>query len=300
MKGLVFNIQRFSINDGPGIRTTVFLKGCNLRCQWCHNPESMSPKPELQYFEQLCTNCLECVHNCPVSAITKKPQGKIVIDRELCTLCGKCESVCMSDAMVMAGSYMEATEVIDEVMKDRDYYRSSGGGITISGGEALLQKNFVIEIFKKTKAEGIHNTLDTAANVDWKIVESLVPYLDLVLLDIKHMDTDLHFERTRVHNTRILENARYLSDAGVPIIVRIPVIPSYNDSVEHMEAAATFLGELNTVELVELLPYHTMGVDKNISLGEKMLINIFESPDRDVLKSLVSIFEKHHIPVIVG
>lgn len=300
MKGLVFNIQRFSINDGPGIRTTVFLKGCNLRCQWCHNPESINVHQELQHFDQLCIGCGACIEACPHSVISTGDDSKLEFDRKHCVKCGACVDACMSDAIELAGEYMDVEEVVETIAKDREYYENSGGGLTISGGEPLLQKDFVKEIFRRTKDMGIHNTLDTAAHVDWSVLEEVLPYVDLILLDMKVMDHDKHFESTGRFNHEILENAKRLADEDVDIIVRIPVIPSVNDTDENMDRTAAFLSDFERLVGVELLPYHTLGVDKNLSLGEKMHIKTFIEPEIEEMEAFEESFRRYDIKTQVG
>ncbi|MCX7709215.1 MAG: glycyl-radical enzyme activating protein [Clostridia bacterium] len=299
MKGFVFNIQRFSINDGPGIRTTVFVKGCNLRCRWCHNPESISPKQEIQYFPEKCVMCGKCMEVCPTGAHFINHFGEKVFDRSKCNCCGLCVQNCLYDALIQVGSYMEADEVIETVKKDIEYYRNSGGGVTFSGGEPMLQKEFVKEVFDRTKALGIHNALDTAANVPWGDLEYVLPSVDLVLLDLKAMDSAVHQQATGVPNERILENAVKLSQKEVDIIVRIPVVPGINDTEGNMNKTAEFIKDFKRLARVELLPYHDMGVDKYSSLGKSANEAVFETPSREKMEKLAACFSKHNIAVCV-
>lgn len=297
MKGRVFNIQRFSIHDGPGIRTSVFLKGCNLGCLWCHNPESNSPRQEIQFFEQKCTLCLKCIEVCPESVFFIDEWGKKVFDRSKCTLCGECVENCMYDALVFVAKYMRPEEVVQIVMKDADYYKNSGGGLTISGGEPLLQKEFVKAVFERTRALGVHNALDTAANVRWEDIAYVLPDVDLVLLDLKVMDPKVHKQGTQVSNARILDNARKLSEQDVDIMVRIPVVPGINDSDGNMHQTAAFLKGFSRLKAVQLLPYHDMGVDKLTSLGKDSQVALFDSPTDERIDELRDIFVAHQIPV---
>ena len=300
MKGFVFNIQRFSINDGPGIRTTLFVKGCNLRCKWCHNPESMSKVQEIQYFAQKCIMCGRCIKVCPSKAHYINDSGEKIYDRNKCNKCGLCIKNCLDDALIFVGKYMEAEEVVNIVKKDIDYYKNSGGGLTISGGEPLIQKEFIKEVFNKTRYLGIHNALDTALNVDWEDAEYVVSSVDMVLLDIKVMDDNIHIKSTGVSNSIILENAIKLSKMDIDIIVRIPVIPGVNDTVDNMEATAQFIKGFKRLLHVDLLPYHDLGVDKYISLGEENKRTLFEIPAKEKMESLAECFNKHSIKVNVG
>ncbi|MDO8685569.1 MAG: glycyl-radical enzyme activating protein, partial [Clostridiales bacterium] len=255
MKGQIFNIQRFSIHDGPGIRTTVFFKGCSLRCLWCHNPESIAYKPQLQFFPQKCIGCGKCVEVCPAQAHTYS-SGNRVFKRELCKSCGSCADTCYAEALVISGICMEADEVMQEIEKDSSYYLSSGGGVTFSGGEALLQKDFLKELLIKCKKRNFHTTVDTAGNVPWDNFEAVLPYVDLFLYDIKTFSEDKHKEATGAGNERILENLSRLSGAQTEIWVRIPVVPGINDSYNEMESISDFIAGLKHVSLVELMSFH--------------------------------------------
>ena len=297
MKGRIFNIQRFSINDGPGIRTSVFVKGCNLRCLWCHNPESNSPLQEIQFFLQKCVRCGKCVEVCPPGAHRIDELGNHTFDRRLCDGCGLCVENCMNDALVYVAKYMEPEEVVAEVLKDFDYYRNSGGGLTISGGEPMLQKEFVKAVFARAQAEGIHTALDTAGHVRWEDLLEVLPFVDLVLLDLKAMDLELHRRGTGVSNRKILENAQALSRQNVDLVVRIPVVPGINASEENMREAAAFLKDFSRLLYVELLPYHDLGVDKYASLGKTETQAVFEIPTAETMEKLAECFRAQNIPV---
>jgi pyruvate formate lyase activating enzyme len=241
--GVIFNIQRFSIHDGPGIRTTVFLKGCSLRCFWCHNPEGIRRKIEHQFFPSRCILCGVCVTTCPEGAQLLNGIGRIY-RRDLCVTCGKCLEVCYAEALVPAGRIVTADEVVEEVLRDRAFYESSGGGVTLSGGEPVLQPEFAIAILELCRAEGLHTAIETAANCRWQELAALLPLTDLVMIDIKHMDSAAHRAVTGAGNERILANARRLADTDVPVIFRIPVVPAVNDSDEQIAAIASFVREL--------------------------------------------------------
>lgn len=284
--GIVFNIQRFSVHDGPGIRTTVFLKGCTLNCAWCHNPESIDPKPQLQYFKEKDTGCKTCEKVCPKGI---KLQDEIPALNSNCDACGICAEDCPNDARKIAGKEMTAEEVMEEVLKDKQYYENSGGGITLSGGEPLHQPDFAAELFRLAKEQGLHTTLDTAGNVPWSAFEKVLPYLDLVLLDLKIMDNELHRKYTGHSNTRIHENAKKLFETGIPINIRIPVIGGVNDTVENARATAEFIRGYDNIIEVKLLPYHSLGLDKAKSIGMEQ--QEFPSPNNDLIAELAKEFD---------
>lgn len=271
MDGMIFDIQRFSIHDGPGIRTTVFVKGCSLNCFWCHNPESIHKKQELQLFQSKCIGCGDCIKACP-------PKAHIVINnnktyqREKCISCGKCADGCFSGALVMSGKIVSAEDVVAEIIRDKSFYDESGGGVTISGGEPLLQKEFVIEILKLCKANGIHTAIETAANCRWNDISDVLQYTDMVMTDIKHMNPDKHKWATGVSNERILANAEKIAEYGIDTLFRTPVIPTVNDTNEEISAIAFFVRDLmskyqNSSIQLELLKFHQLAGDKYKSLG---------------------------------
>ena len=273
MTGSVFDIQRFSIHDGPGIRTTVFMKGCNLRCQWCHNPESFNGKAELEYFTGKCTSCGRCVAVCPEKAISADPEG-VRWDRELCTLCFSCVDACLNEARVKVGEEKDSADIMKTVLRDMPFYKNSGGGVTFSGGEPLLQIDFLLEMLKIAKDNGMHTVVETAGNVSEMSLDRVIGLVDLFLFDLKLMDRERHRMATSVSNERILDNLQRLDKAGAEILVRIPVIPGMNDDDENMEATAAFLTGTTSIRRVELLPYHKMADHKYAGLG-------LENPTKD-------------------
>jgi len=268
-KGIIFDIQRFSINDGPGIRTLVFLKGCNLRCQWCSNPEGQRFKPDLFFQPEKCIGCQACIKVCPQEAIIIK-KSQIFFLRELCKNCGKCAEVCYAEARVMKGKEMSVDEVIKEIIKDNAFYTRSQGGVTLGGGEPLLQADFVESIFKRCKERGLNTAIETAGHVPWENIEKAIPYTDLFLYDIKHMDPKVHKQYTGVDNQLILLNLKKLAKKAASIIVRTPVIPGFNNTEIEISDIAKYVAKLGIKEL-DLLPYHNYGKNKYNLLGRDYL-----------------------------
>lgn len=296
MSGIVFNIQRFSIHDGPGIRTTVFLKGCSLHCFWCHNPEGISIKPQIQFFPERCIHCGECVSACENNANLIEGDN-IIFLRERCKVCGKCVETCYAEARVLVGKEMTSEDVVQEVLKDRPFYETSHGGITLSGGEPVLQPEFSKEILTRCKDEGVHTAIETAGNVPWDDLEILLPVVDLVMMDLKQMDSAKHRAATGVPNERLLANARRLvTQSEKPILFRIPVIPTVNDTNEEVAAIAAFvramidLRQANMLSgkiSLELLPFHRLAGDKYRSLDMGNRSKELTPPSKEKLSELV-------------
>ncbi len=277
--GLTFNLQRFSIEDGPGIRTTVFFKGCPLRCAWCHNPEGLRQQLELVWYDVRCIGARECVRICPEEALSLHPDG-LHIDRSQCTLCGRCVSVCPTAALEIIGQNWTAQELLAELLKDRAFYQTSGGGVTFSGGEPLLQVDLLAELLPLCHAEGLHVALDTCAAVAWDRFELVLPWVDLVLLDLKLIDAERHRAVTGMSNDLILENATRLAQRGQRLWIRTPVIPGYTDDLENISAIGRFIrGNLPTVERWDLLAYTNLGrpkyrrLDLPYALAEEPLLS---------------------------
>ena len=264
--GLISDIQRFSLHDGPGIRTTVFLKGCPLRCFWCHNPETWSAKPKLRYCKDACCGCGNCLEACPKEAHIVTG-GCHTLRRELCTACGDCVDFCSYGALEIIGTYMTCDALFREITKDKHYYASSGGGVTLSGGEPLSQHLFCLEFFRLCKSEGIHCAIETSGFAPWNVIESLLPYLNLVILDIKLMDEPKHLRHTGVSNKLILENAKRLSQTGTKLIVRTPVVPGVNNDAESIKGVYLFIRDFPNLIKYELMPYHKLAESKYESLG---------------------------------
>ncbi len=275
-EAVIFNIQRFSIHDGPGIRTTVFMKGCSLSCFWCHNPEGMHSKPEVLFYSDRCIYCAECLSKCDHGA-HKMHNGIHEYNRELCVVCGECIQFCYSNALELTGKKITVDDVFKEVMKDKEYYLSSGGGVTLSGGEPMLHSQFSISLLRKCKEAGIHTALETSGNCRWNQLEEILPFTELVMMDLKHTNSDKHKEVAGVPNELILENAQRLSEINMPIIFRIPVIPTVNDTKEEIEAIAGFVEKLTNTRKekfgadsayikLELLQFHRLAGDKYKSM----------------------------------
>ncbi len=275
MRATIFDIQRGSYVDGPGIRTTVFFKGCNLRCAWCHNPESQSPKPQLLFYKNRCTGCGKCKEKCAYSL-------------EKCDLCGRCTLYCPSDAREICGKEYTVDEIMREILKDKAFYESSGGGVTFSGGECMLQIDFLEELLRECKESGIHTAVDTAGHVPYDYFERILPYTDLFLYDVKSIDNEVHKKYTGVGNELILENLKTLLGVGAPLWIRIPVIPSVNDATEDMIAVKEYVYSHGRPKKIELLPYHAMGEHKYAAIG--MQAHAFAVPEKQAVKRLQDIF----------
>ena len=255
MRGRIVDIKRLSVHDGPGIRTTVFMKGCPLCCKWCHNPESISTKPEIGFFKRKCINCGSCAKACPSGAHVFE-DGKHIFKRELCTACGKCVQACLVRALEFYGREISVQEAAAAVLEDKTFYIQSGGGSTLSGGEPLMQADFCAELFKVLKQKNIHCAIDTSGAVRWENFQKVLPYSDMFLYDVKHADDRLHREHTGISNTLIFDNLKRLSECGIPIEIRIPVIPGFNSDKESFSAIGNFLSGLENIIGVRLLPYH--------------------------------------------
>ena len=284
VKGLVFNIQRYSIQDGPGIRTTVFLKGCPLRCLWCSNPESQNPRPEIAHRDSVCDGCGRCVEVCPLHAISLA--GKtITIDRALCTNCGECVEACAPGALKMFGEEMSAAQVFREVKRDVDFFRESGGGVTVSGGEPLSQPDFVAALFNLCREDGIHTCIETCGLASAAALEKVLKYTSLVLFDIKLTDPTAHRQWTGQPNDKILRNLGIVIKKGIPVIIRVPLIPGVNDSEEELEKIAALAASLKA-RRVDLLPYHKFGMGKYQQLDRKYSLEALNTqPDAQVQKA---------------
>ncbi len=284
--GIVFNIQRFSLHDGPGIRTVVFFKGCPLRCQWCANPESQQFKPEITQFSANCIGCDVCLAACPHNAISRGPES-MVIDRALCNGCGTCAQTCYAEALRLMGKKYSVDQVMSEILKDSLFYRNSGGGVTLSGGEPLSQGDFALEVLQRCKALGIHTAIETSGYGPQNLVEEIAPLVDLIFFDIKHSDPIQHRKLTGVSNELIMSNLRLLDGFGKEIIVRTPIIPGCNDDQDNIDHTAEICRELSSVKIWELLPYHQLGEHKFACLGRDYPLHGIIPPSRELMEAIV-------------
>ena len=288
----ISQLQRFSIHDGPGIRLTVFLKGCNLRCAWCHNPETQKNKPELQYLEARCRFCADCVKTCAHGARSIE-NGKMVFRQERCILCGTCADQCFADALIIAGRWMGIEQIIKTAKKDADIY-DHYGGITFSGGEPLLAGEALVNALKLAKDNHLHTAVDTAGNVPWEMLEEILPYTDLFLYDVKAVRNSIHRKYTGVDNQRILDNLIFLTRKKTKVWIRIPLIHKVNDQREDIAAFEEYYEKLGRVEHVDLLPYHAYGTYKARSL--QMEEKTFETPQGEYLRLIEERLQKKGIP----
>ncbi|MGC8887545.1 MAG: glycyl-radical enzyme activating protein [Verrucomicrobiia bacterium] len=310
--GLVFNIQRYSIYDGPGIRTTVFLKGCPLNCLWCHNPEGILPSRQIIVFESRCVSCGKCVEICPT--LQEKPRsrqnyvgrerGKVrpisVLKVSECRLCGDCVEVCPSRARQFTGVEYGARELVQEVLKDRMFFEESNGGVTFSGGEPLAQPEFLIEVLKLLKREGIHTAVDTCGYAPQEVVRDVAKETDLFLFDIKLMSPELHRIYTGVTNELILENLALLNKIHNNIWIRIPVITDVNTDQREITAMADFIRSARSARQINLLPYHKTGIAKGKRINIDSNPLEFDTPSDEILERIKNILSKTNLPVKVG
>ncbi len=297
-KGIVFDIKRFAINDGQGIRTTVFLKGCPLSCGWCHNPESRKKHFELVYYANKCINCGICVNNCHSETIIQKDYG-IEINSEKCEICGKCVEVCPTEALEILGYEITTDELTNLILKDSLFYDESGGGVTFSGGEPLVQKDFLLEMLKICKDYQIHTAVDTTGYTTQNNLEDIIPFTDIFLYDLKHMNSEIHQQICGVPNERILENLKFLSKNNANISIRIPIIPGINDG-ENLHQTLNFIKDLKNIVSVDILPYHNIMTQKYKRLGlEYYYENLMPLNDYEI-ENIKSIFETNNFKVTIG
>ncbi len=300
MKGLIFDIKRYAIHDGPGIRTTVFLKGCPLRCPWCHNPEGQEPRPEIAWYSKKCPKeCKDCIGICPKKAI-KREVKSIVIDLSKCDLCGQCSDVCAYEALEIVGKEKTVHEVMEEVEKDRIFFENSGGGVTFSGGEPLMQPDFLEVLLQACREKDMQTALDTCGYAPQETLEKISDKVDLFLFDIKLIDNKKHKEYVGASNKLILENLRLLSREGNKVIIRMPLIAGVNDADENILMTAKFLQELKSIKQINLLPYHKGGAEKYKRLKKKHSPQNFMAVLAGRTKKIKKLLESYSFVVRVG
>ncbi len=292
MKGLITTIQRMSMHDGPGIRSTVFLKGCNMHCGWCHNPETLSIKPELEWIQQKCIGCNSCTEVCSSGAFSLK-NGKPDFQKNLCTSCFDCLTVCYAEAISKIGRELTPKEVFSEVEQDFPFFSNSGGGITISGGEPMFQPEFTQQTLALFKKAGIHTALDTNLSISWSQYEKVLPHADLVLADLKIMNPELHKKWTGQSNQIIFENLKKLDATGIPFFIRTPVVPGVNDYDAEIRAMAEFASSLRNLKKYELLPYHSMASCKYTNLSMENPMEQTPALSKERLDELQKIIETY-------
>lgn len=299
---VIFDIKRFAVHDGDGIRTTVFFKGCPLRCLWCHNPEGLSARSQLSYQHSRCTGCGSCASVCPAGAhmLVKTPGGRFEhhIDRTRCSACGKCAEVCPGHALRVYGQEVTVDELLPVLLEDKEFYVQTGGGVTLSGGEALLQPKFCAELLAKLKKHGIHTAVDTCGAVAWSAVEQVIPYTDIFLYDLKAMDDALHRALTGTGNQDILDNLQKLDAHGKELEIRIPLIPGGNDG--EIEKMGAFLRKLKHVRKVKVLPYHHFYVPKYGALGLEHALPETQPPDEQALHGAIACLRRFELNAVDG
>jgi len=298
MEARIINIQKYSVHDGPGIRTTIFFKGCPLRCWWCHNPESISPQEEIMLCKDKCTGCGRCVKRCAQEAIELK-NGDPFVDLEKCISCGKCAEFCISEAKEHVGKSVHMDELMFQIRKDMTFYEESGGGVTFSGGEPLMHSDFLKAVLGRCRDLKINTTVDTCGYTSWENFEKIADDVDLFLYDLKIYDDEKHIKYTGVSNKKILENLKKLSELGKNIYVRMPIIRGINDNDEHIDKSIEFLSNLNILQ-VNVLPYHKLGMDKYDRLTMEYKLAGDEKPEAERMAEIEEKFRDAGIKVKIG
>jgi pyruvate formate lyase activating enzyme len=297
---MLFDIKRYAIHDGPGIRTTLFFKGCPLRCWWCHNPEGIAPDPELILKPNRCLEeCGLCLSSCPEKALSK-PEGRIHVDREKCGMAGRCAEACPTGALEVAGETWSTDEIMQEIRKDRIFYERSGGGVTFSGGEPLQQIDFLAALLEECREDGIHTVVDTSGHAPFESLDRIRDEVDLFFFDLKHMDPEKHREMTGVSNDLILDNLRRLAETDSRIQIRVPAVAGVNDGLAHTRRMADFLAALPAIKDISLLPYHSMGSQKYKNLDVVNPNPEAEPPSADTIAGMRAALEDRGFEIRIG
>ncbi len=295
LNSTICDLKRLSVHDGPGIRTTIFFKGCSLHCLWCHNPESIDPRPELGFLMHLCKNCGKCAKICDCHSFS---EGIHSIDRNRCVGCGKCVTACSEEALTFYGQKLTVEKCADLIVEDKSFYDHSGGGATVSGGEPLLQSDFVAALFAMLRHDGVHTAVDTCGNVPWTAFEKVLPNTDLFLYDFKHADSEIHKKLIGCGNELILANLHRLSESGKTIEIRMPLIPTLNMDEPALHAAGNFLGHLPQLSRVKLLSYHALARNKYSTIGKTDTMPCVESPSIAELQAAAEILSSYGLKII--
>lgn len=298
MCGVITNVQRFCVHDGPGIRTTVFFKGCPMRCIWCQNPETHLVRAELMHRKESCIGCGYCIRSCPNGAVFMR-DGRIEIDRTRCKVCGKCAQTCYAGSMEIIGKQCTVESLMAELLRDEAFFRKSGGGVTLSGGEVMLQYRFAAQLLARLHERGIGTAIETAGYCDWEAFETVLPHTDLFLYDVKHLDDAVHRNYTGVSNRTIQDNLRRLSECGARLVIRVPLIPQVNDSVEHMTRVAELAVSLGAKEL-HILPFHQAGSSKWTALDKDYSCAQWSTHDSAYLETVRAAVEAKGIRTDLG
>jgi len=294
--GTIFDVKKFSIHDGPGIRTTIFFKGCPLACLWCHNPESQSREPELIFWESRCIKCGACREACGPGAIA----ADLTVNAEKCTLCGDCVAACYAEAREMVGQKMTAAQVMAEIERDVPFYDESEGGVTFSGGEPLAQPDFLLSLLQACQERDIHTAVDTCGFAPWPVLDTIRKYVDLFLYDLKLMDEAQHRRFTGASNELIFSNLRALSERGHNIFLRVPIVPGVNDSDEHVRRMGAFAAALPHLKQVDVLPYHHIAAEKYQRLGKPYELPASHPPSDERMAKIVQILQEFGLQVKIG